>query len=115
MDASNKNIYITSSTENAISTYENNIILGVFPQNYSHKENFLIYPNPTQNSFNIGLLKQYSNINIVISNIQGQELINKSFKNQENITMDISNIPNQMYILKIKTDNSIEFQKIIKQ
>jgi hypothetical protein len=73
--------------------------------NFSKKDTFTIFPNPTSNFLKIKLSGniRYS---LKIFNILGEELIESSnYRNMQ--TIDISNLNNGIYILKI---NSSEYK-----
>ena len=77
------------------------------------KNNISIFPNPVVNQFTIrGSLEQY---HIAILNATGQ--IQRSFNNIENSgTIDISDLPNGVYIIKVKghSTNELQVRRIIK-
>ena len=77
------------------------------------KNNISIFPNPVVNQFTItGSLQQYQ---IAILNATGQ--IQRTVNNIENSgIIDISDIPNGMYIIKVKdhSTNELKVKKIIK-
>ena len=77
-----------------------------------------LYPNPTTGIFSIG----FGNIDLKKSQIQIFDLTGKAIsskntqKNNNALTVDISNVPKGNYILKIKTSDGKEtIRKIIKQ
>lgn len=115
LDSSNSYLYITSSAEHAISTFKIEINSGIFLNDSLRIESIFLHPNPTRNIIYLDFQKQYNTINIDVFSLQGEEVIKKSFKNMEKVMIDISNIPNNIYIVRIQTDNSFEFKKIIKQ
>jgi PKD repeat protein len=79
----------------------------------------MIYPNPAQSSANIdfNLLSQ-SNVNVSVTDIYGKTittLVNKYLSTgtyKLNWLID-SNVPSGMYIIQIKTDNSIQRKELI--
>lgn len=77
------------------------------------KNNISIFPNPVVNQFSItGSLQQYQ---IAILNATGQ--IQRTFNNIENSgTIDISDLPNGVYIIKLKghSTNDLQIRRIIK-
>lgn len=73
--------------------------------NFSNKDTFTIFPNPTSNFLKIKL-SGHIRYSLKIFNILGEELI--EFSNYRNMqTIDISNLNNGIYILKI---NSSEYK-----
>lgn len=79
-------------------------------------ENFDLYPNPNNGSFNIQLQADANNkIEIEVNDISGRQIFNKSFENQsvfnENINLDT--IATGIYLVTIKNGKKIETRKII--
>ena len=56
----------------------------------------------------------FENICIEIINTKGQVIENLNTPNMK-ITVDVSKIPNGIYIIKAKTDEAITMKKFIKQ
>jgi len=75
-----------------------------------------IYPNPTNGIFTINLTSDVSNLisDVCITDLTGKIVYLKE-KNGNNFTVNISDKPNGIYILKILYDNKIISRKIIKQ
>lgn len=91
-----------------IGTYEYQVITNISSNNIL--SSLLIYPNPTTNTIIIELNQQSE---IELLTIEGQIL--KKIKSNDNFTLvDISELPNRAYIVKIKTDKGITTSKIIK-
>jgi ELWxxDGT repeat protein len=79
------------------------------------KENFSVYPNPTNSSFNIVLPQPASIKNIEVYNSTGVIVFSQSTAKVLN-TIDLTNYAAGLYFLKIiKNDQTIGTQKIIKQ
>ena len=70
-----------------------------------------IYPNPTRNKININL--QHDAIFAVID-ISGRVVLKGELKTNKNV-LDISNLSNGIYILKLIVGNHITIKKIIKE
>jgi len=87
-------------TENALSTNENNYSLNTTT----------IYPNPVKNTFSISG-------NEAVNEIEIYDLIGKRVLHKKNITNDINieNLPNGIYVAKIKTDKGVFSTKLIKE
>lgn len=78
--------------------------------------NIDIYPNPTNEHFNLELdLTTSKNVNIELFNLIGQDLLTKSY---EGISIkdqiDISNFSNGIYFLSIEVDGEIVTKRIVK-
>ena len=70
-----------------------------------------VYPNPTNDNITI---EAALHSKIEIMNIEGQIL--KSFLANDNATqIDLSNLPDGVYIIKAYSDKGISIQKLIKQ
>ncbi len=87
-------------------------------QKMVNKENFTISPNPASNLLNIRLNKAYhKSLKIMLYDITGKyqmELKSKNLKkNTQQLSYDISQLPNGLYILKINSENQFYTQKII--
>jgi subtilisin-like proprotein convertase family protein len=79
-------------------------------------ENFALYPNPNNGSFNIQLLADVSNkIEVEVYDLSGRQIFNKSFENKsifnENIVLD--KIASGIYLVNIKNGKKVETRKII--
>jgi hypothetical protein len=75
----------------------------------NHSDNFEIYPNPASEQLIIGN-NNYLPGNIVISNLLGEVLL-KSEMQSKAITIDISNLPQGLYFLKIGNESKIFIKK----
>lgn len=70
-----------------------------------------IYPTKTKDVVNILIPKAGKSIEVF--DISGKSVLRTSAKNYQ--TIDISKLPNGIYIINVKTDNNIISQKIIKE
>ncbi len=100
----NWSMNMCSLTNIALSTNEN-----IF-------ENFSLFPNPNNGSFNVQLKADVSNnIEIEVYDLSGRQIFNKSFANKsffnENINLD--KIATGIYLVNIKNGKKIETRKII--
>ena len=84
---------------------------------FSYVENFNIYPNPSNDIFNISFNSEISqNFIISIYNILGEEIINKCITTLvgDNLTsINLNSFGNSVYFLEFKTKNSLFSEKII--
>ena len=72
--------------------------------------NVSIYPNPATNNLTIETTEKSE---IEISNIAGQIL--KTFNTTEKqTTIDVSNLPSGVYIIKAKTEKGVAVRKFVK-
>jgi hypothetical protein len=76
-----------------------------------------IYPNPTSEILNINFLQtQRRNTEVVITNLLGEQVKEARNKSQEErVEMDVSNLPNGIYFVSVKTTEGIFTKKIIIQ
>ncbi len=79
-------------------------------------ENFSIYPNPNNGSFNVQLQADVNNkIEIEVVDISGRQIFSKSFENKslfnENINLD--KVASGIYLVNIKNGKKTETRKII--
>lgn len=80
--------------------------------NLSADNSISIYPNPAQTELYIsGPTNEYAQTQIEVFNLVGEKLISVPYKNK----IDISNLPNGIYFLKIKQGTKLITQKFIKQ
>ncbi len=83
---------------------------GILP--ISKYTNVQIWPNPTQDLLNI-IDDEVIN-NITVSNLIGQIIINKDY-NTCNIQLNLHQLPQGIYIVKLKSNEETSIAKIIKQ
>lgn len=76
---------------------------------------FVVYPNPFQESFIFDTDKNINGL-LIIKDVQGKTCLVKKVENQKTVTIDeIAKYPVGMYILTIQDANGIRNLKIIKQ
>ncbi len=74
-----------------------------------------IYPNPVKDHLTLNLNKVYSNVNLRMSNLLGQMVMNQKFSQQDILTVDVSNLPTGMYVVLLEIDGVNHTSKIIKE
>lgn len=75
---------------------------------------FSIYPNPVTNGFLHYEYSRKSSLNLILTNVLGQNLMEKTIKNSG--SLDISYLPSGSYIIKIVHQNGKEeFKKFVKK
>jgi hypothetical protein len=76
----------------------------------------MLYPNPTNGILNIDFSNwgEKIDIKLFVVDLNGKMIIRKTFKSLKNI-VDITSLPNGVYILKIIADGENLEYKIIKQ
>lgn len=73
-----------------------------------------LYPNPAKNQLNISGLNQFENVEVSVFNMIGQELKNVEFDNELS-KLNLSELSNGVYLVKINTAEGNLTQRIIKQ
>jgi len=73
-----------------------------------------VYPNPTDQIFNIKLSDYLENGTYGIYNLQGQKVIN-GFVESNNTQLDISNLPAGVYVVAVTDGKQVLKQKFIKK
>lgn len=78
--------------------------------------NFNVYPNPTSNMVNVDFrLSVDSETTINVCNAAGQVVLTKHLglvSGAQNVIMNISSLAEGFYIIKVKTDNSVQTQRL---
>jgi len=75
--------------------------------------NVKLYPNPTQGVMNIELMESVDMLFVL--NANGQVLVNMKNLNAGITAMDLSDLPDGMYIVQLVKDDSIVNKRIVKQ
>lgn len=104
-----------SATKNLVQAEAVPATAGVISTGISHPtkaNNSLVYPNPAKNTLTVTL--QVSSGVISIHNLMGKLMIQKEIS-KTNSQIDITELPNGIYFLTIKSNGQITTQKIVKQ
>ncbi|MFZ4399926.1 MAG: YCF48-related protein [Bacteroidales bacterium] len=109
-------VYLTQ-TGLGFAVGENGMILKnssvVFINKDEIENNLKIYPNPTKSKIIIDISNFSQNCKLQICNYNGQEVIQQQMKDNL-VEIDMSNLANGVYFLKLITDKTVEVRKIIK-
>jgi len=90
-----------------------NINVGVKKEN---KNPFIIFPNPSHGKVNIFLPNAYNNpIRIILYDVIGNLIIESSFECANNYSIDLSHLPNGVYMVNVVTLDAVYVDKIIIQ
>jgi Secretion system C-terminal sorting domain/GEVED domain len=73
---------------------------------------FSAYPNPVKDILNLSYTKEISNVSI--HNLLGQEVMTKSI-NASQSKIDMSNLTNGTYLVKVTVDGLVKTLKVVKQ
>nr|MBP6759477.1 T9SS type A sorting domain-containing protein [Flavobacterium sp.] len=78
------------------------------------KNDFLVYPNPTNDSVSVTLPNEPNVKTIAVFNILGQKVLEKTISTQSP-TISLKNLNSGIYFYKIESNNFSKNGKIIKQ
>ena len=73
-----------------------------------------VYPNPSSETFTITFDATIKDLNIELVSSNGQTLKSIQTSQVKTSSIDVSNIASGMYILKIKADNNLSFEKVFR-
>ncbi|MCF6132078.1 T9SS-dependent choice-of-anchor J family protein [Flavobacterium wongokense] len=98
-----------TDTENQfkVSAYDASLATGSFDN-----ANFAYYPNPVKNVLNLSYTKEISNVDVF--NLLGQK-VSANAINANNAQIDMSNLANGTYMVKVTSDNQVKTIRVIKQ
>jgi hypothetical protein len=74
--------------------------------------NFTFYPNPTDGI--VHLVYNKSITGVTVSNLLGQIVLNKEY-NSNQVDIDLSTLPNGVYLLRLKSENGSKVIKVVKK
>lgn len=74
--------------------------------------NFTYYPNPVKNVLNLSYSKEISNVEVY--NLLGQKVISNKL-NTTDAQIDMSNLSNGAYMVRVTSDNQVKTIKVIKE
>ena len=88
---------------------------GVLSKTIDLLENVRAYPNPSKGNFEIFVSNNIKNIDLEIYNVRSQLVEKGAYKvTNGRLNLDISNVPNGVYIVKMNIDKPV-FVKLIKK
>ncbi len=73
-----------------------------------------VYPNPANNLLNIELEEMYEFIHIRILNVQGKEVIQKQFENEQLLRINLSELPAGPYFIHMQTPKGNASIRVVK-
>ena len=84
--------------------------------NNSEKLKFSFSPNPSKGQLVVNTIKSLNNtpLSITVRNLLGQAVFTKTTE-QDQTVLDISNYPAGTYLMEIRYQNSVYYEKIIKE
>lgn len=74
----------------------------------------IVYPNPSENRFNLLLKKPFQDVSIEIFNVQGKLVYSTNYNNTQIINLDIP-LDNGVYFARVGFDNYVNTVKLIKK
>ncbi len=74
-----------------------------------------VYPNPAMDQITLQFKSEVQSGEITILNVLGEVITSQEVNNKTNITMDVSGLYGGLYIIRIKSNDQLYTQKIIKQ
>jgi hypothetical protein len=75
---------------------------------------FSIFPNPTNDKFNISLKAENSNARLILQDVTGKIMLDQAIQNNQQI--DLSNYTNGIYFATIQSNNTvIGVQRVVKK
>lgn len=74
-------------------------------------DNLIIYPNPTKDLLHLSSMSELDNTVYTVFDLQGKRVLNAKLTSN---TIDVSNLANGHYILRLVNNRSIKTQKFIK-
>jgi PKD repeat protein len=84
---------------------------------FENSKSFAVFPNPTRGTLNILSETLLTNdLTISVKNIQGAEMMNKVYQNpggEFTQTIDISQLPQGLYFVIIRSGNNFETHKVV--
>lgn len=117
-DLNESNPYFLYNSNDTVNTNDGNIILGeiTLSTNNPAKTDFSlkIFPNPTTDYININSQKNYNNIELELLTLNGKSIQKTFGSSSKKPRMDTSNLQSGMYLLRIKADNDLTIEKVIK-
>jgi len=95
-------------------SYSENCKLGI---DDSKQNGFTLYPNPVSSALIVSSAKNGSaNLVAEIFTMEGKAILSKILEFKKQASIDVSNFPQGMYLLKLEDDNgNVEVRKFIKQ
>lgn len=76
--------------------------------------NYISYPNPTSDLFNVVFDNYFLNIIVTLYSFDGKLITNQGFLNTNNISINLSKYQNGLYFLKVSTENGSATIPIVK-
>lgn len=89
---------------------------GVSVEDLNYSNNIALYPNPANTNLNIRLLSvQFNDVSVELIDITGKVILSENVStslSDAGYTIDVSNIPNGMYIVRVTNGDQINTSKV---
>ena len=92
---------------------ENGIITGVQNEITSYPAELVLYPNPAQDHITIEISSSENIQSAKLSNMHGRLVKKQDFGSGSKTMMDVYDVPNGLYLVKIISDKNIYSNKVI--
>lgn len=99
----------TNDTDSITQTFKVVTTLGV---SQLEKSSFSFYPNPTNSVINVSSEQDITTISLF--NLLGQEVLSKSV-NAKQYTLNVDSLSKGTYLMKVVSENTAEFEKVVIQ
>jgi hypothetical protein len=76
---------------------------------------FSVFPNPFKNVFEIRFINEEKNITLLLTDINGREILRTNYLNQQNVFIKTYNLASGMYFVKIISDQKVITLPVIKE
>jgi hypothetical protein len=73
---------------------------------------FDIYPNPAKERINIKL-NESADFEVVMTDLLGKEVYRSKFSSKSLVSVDVMNLPEGVYMIQLKTDDKIHFDRVV--
>lgn len=76
---------------------------------------FDLYPNPTNGNLAIDVKEVYEKMQVRIFNVSGQQIFIQEFENKQLLQLNLSDLTEGIYTIKLNTEKQIVVYQIIKE
>ncbi|WP_276133563.1 T9SS type A sorting domain-containing protein [Polluticoccus soli] len=94
---------VTLKVFNSCGMIESKLPVAVGINDVNGVEGLTLYPNPAQNSLNVGTNGSALIKDIRVYNTLGALVVSRSYNNEKNVVLDVAHLPNGMYSIRITT------------
>lgn len=74
-----------------------------------------VYPNPVDDIINIEIKGNQSQVDVVITNVNGQEALRAKYTDKQSIEVDVEHLLPNVYFMKVKTSEGTKIIKMVKK